>query len=1024
MASFIRGKQAGMQNDLSAGILPNLFTPAEQMRYGINSQITCLAYDPVQSLLAVGTGQSRFGRGTLYVFGQGRVHKIIRPKGGAALRQLQFSANRCVSLDAKSELAIWDLDTGARVAGSASAGPAVCMATDPMLDWAFLGLTNGDVVAFDLDRGRLSPFRVPNLWRLRDAGGGAAGAGSAGAGSGPAGVGRHRPASSLSAAVANNLVALQLHPRDAGQLLIGYATGAVLYSFKQNEALKYFEYTLPPGAPGGNGEGSDRQRRPRLTHALWHPSGTFFLTAHDDGSLVFWDPKDGRIVMARSLYDTRVDQPSPGRPSPRLLDPFVKIAWCCKKNPEDTALLIAGGLAVDAPETGLTFLELGPTPVYATSSWQVLSDHFRGKRQHLLPLPQGTTVAAFCLAPRTSPHYGGAHDPLAVFTLLDSGELLTLSFPSGYPISPTNQLHPSLSFVAPFVSTFALSTMSRDRWLGLTESRSRGELLLKGGAEASKPRRRYEGRNVLQTAHADGTVRLWDVGHGDEIENAAQLQVDVARALDRDRDVDVTALSLAAATGEFAAGTRTGEVVLFRWGTNRFFGKVPASSQLAPNPGGFSDISTRTEETLQDGLQPWLLYAMLQGPVCVLKVSDVGFVAAGSENGFLTIADLRGPTILFHGSTAEFAKGEKRSSFLGKHSSSSSASAQRDFPVAIEFAVLSLEGKSYSSLVCLVGTNLGKLVTFELLPAGGGYTAKAAGVTDLKDKIVAICPIVSESGAPASATGATVAGLRNGQHVNGSLVVATQSEVRIFRPPAAKGASKSFDDVFCYAAAVAHYELHGYALVGVFGDSTLRAYTLPGLKEIGRSPLLRNSFDPARLADTVVTGTGDVLGWSGPSELVVMSAWGRTGNDGENEHGDTLVNPALSVPPRPTISNLQWIAGTQYVSPTDLDLLVGGPDRPPSQRMISAAAEEARLARQGSGLGSGAGAQSRAGGSQEGWGQYLARQMNQRTERLNIVSDSLDSLQEQSQGWADDVSKFVSKQKRNLVLGAVKSKFG
>ncbi len=39
MTSFLRGKQAGMQNDLSAAILPRLFAPDEQTRYGINSQI-------------------------------------------------------------------------------------------------------------------------------------------------------------------------------------------------------------------------------------------------------------------------------------------------------------------------------------------------------------------------------------------------------------------------------------------------------------------------------------------------------------------------------------------------------------------------------------------------------------------------------------------------------------------------------------------------------------------------------------------------------------------------------------------------------------------------------------------------------------------------------------------------------------------------------------------------------------------------------------------------------------------------
>lgn len=36
---------------------------------------------------------------------------------------------------------------------------------------------------------------------------------------------------------------------------------------------------------------------------------------------------------------------------------------------------------------------------------------------------------------------------------------------------------------------------------------------------------------------------------------------------------------------------------------------------------------------------------------------------------------------------------------------------------------------------------------------------------------------------------------------------------------------------------------------------------------------------------------------------------------------DKLFNVEAAIPPRPTISNLQWIAGTQYVSPADMDLL-------------------------------------------------------------------------------------------------------
>jgi hypothetical protein len=36
---------------------------------------------------------------------------------------------------------------------------------------------------------------------------------------------------------------------------------------------------------------------------------------------------------------------------------------------------------------------------------------------------------------------------------------------------------------------------------------------------------------------------------------------------------------------------------------------------------------------------------------------------------------------------------------------------------------------------------------------------------------------------------------------------------------------------------------------------------------------------------------------------------------------DMLLNPELLIPPRPTISNMQWISGTQHVTVADMDLL-------------------------------------------------------------------------------------------------------
>lgn len=236
----------------------------------------------------------------------------------------------------------------------------------------------------------------------------------------------------------------------------------------------------------------------------------------------------------------------------------------------------------------------------------------------------------------------------------------------------------------------------------------------------------------------------------------------------------------------------------------------------------------------------------------------------------------------------------------------------------------------------------------------------------------------------------------------------------MFKPASSKGASRDFDDILCDSAAVAELELQGFAVVALFGDRTARAFSIPALKEIGKATL--PMIDSSRSTSAVVTQTGDIFAWTGPSELAVVHVWG-TGKPLQ-QSPDILINPKLECPPRPTISNLQWISGTQHVSPLDLDLLVGGPDRPPSKRMLDADAAERRAAAGGAGTIAAA-----AGSSQETWGSYLSRQLNERTEKLNIMGDNMDNLQQQSQGWADDVNKFIGKQKRNLVMGSIKSKF-
>lgn len=1000
MTHLLRGKQAGIQNDLSAGLDASFFKIDDIARFGVNSQVSCLAYDPVQSLLAVGTKKSQFGSGQIYIFGRNRIQVTLQlPTRGASVHTLQFCADKLVSLDTKHDISVFSLELKRLITSHSPPGAVTALCTDPMLDYAFLGMQTGDILAYDLDRESAAPFKIPLLWQEIE------------------------PRTRVS-----QIVSLQLHPRDVGTLLIGYTHGAAIYSFKANKALRFFQYEVPRGAPGGNGDPAavHTARRPKLTQAVWHPTGTFIMTGYEDSSIVFWDTlKDGRILMARTLADTNVATPGAGSGNVGgtmvVKEPLFKMAWCANgKDPDDTAILIAGGASSKAPQKGLCLYEMGRTPVYQTSRWEDLTAYFESpKHQRILPTPPGAEVISFCLIPRTSPHFNGAHDPIAVIAVMASGELLALTFPSGMPITPTNQLHVSLTYVHPFVKRVNIAQIGREKWLGLQERRQQGPPILRGGAESARHMRRYERRNIVQTAHADGTIRLWDPGYGDEIENDKVLQVDVGRAVGHSENVDVRQMSMAGESGELAVGMGSGELILFRWGVNRNAGRDPPPGQ--PNQGGaLTNVTDRVESSLSEGLVPFTLLDQQDGPVTAVRMSEIGFAAAGFEGGSIAVIDLRGPAIIFNASVHEASGGHSKSGLRRKMSGMSPTAgpgSKSEFATYMDFSIMTLEGEQYSSILLHVGTSLGRLATFKILPdPSGRFTVQYAGAVSLDNKVIHIAPINSENGDPARASQTAMAALRTGLKVNGALVAITPNSIHIFKPASSKGAHKSFDNYFCDAAGVVRYQDQSYSIVGLFGDGTARAYTIPSMKEIA-SVKAADILDVRRFSDAVITSTGNVLGFTGPSEMALINVWGT----GESlvRSQDKLFNPEALIPPRPTISNIEWISGTQYVTPADMDTLIGGANRPPSKRMIAQARADEEQRRQAG----------RSGGSSnvaqqdEGYWAYMQRQIQERTQGLGIVGDGMDNLEENSRGWMDDVNKFVDRQKRSAATSCKSNKF-
>jgi syntaxin-binding protein 5 len=163
----------------------------------------------------------------------------------------------------------------------------------------------------------------------------------------------------------------------------------------------------------------------------------------------------------------------------------------------------------------------------------------------------------------------------------------------------------------------------------------------------------------------------------------------------------------------------------------------------------------------------------------------------------------------------------------------------------------------------------------KIVPQNGGkYGVQPAGVVLVDDTVIRIAPLQIDTGATAYASQQIVANLRTGAKVNGVILVVTTRGVRIFKPPTGKGASKSFDNFICQSAAVTQSNEQGYALVTLGDDGYARAFSIPGLRELGA--LRMNSYlDPRRLSEAIITGTGDILGWVGPAETALLNVWGR-----------------------------------------------------------------------------------------------------------------------------------------------------
>lgn len=370
------------------------------------------------------------------------------------------------------------------------------------------------------------------------------------------------------------------------------------------------------------------------------------------------------------------------------------------------------------------------------------------------------------------------------------------------------------------------------------------------------------------------------------------------------------------------------------------------------------------------------------------------------------------------------------------------------------FAVLTLGEDDYSSIALIVGTSLGRIGSFKILPTEGGkgYTVDLVDSTSssFEDPVVDIIPINIETGALAPASQHAVLGLRSGAKVPGAVIAITRSEARIYRPPNGKGVHKAWNEqsLACTAAGLIEIEIYGVALVCAMLSGVAKVFSIPALKEVTELNLVgRGGVDVTKTEEMYILPTGDIVALSSPTCLITLSMFGTgkgqpiktttasdIGTSSKNPShvpADELYNPLTPCSPRPTISTLTWLSGTQHLTITDLDLLIGGPDRPaPKLRTeaLRAELEEQRhqadaQRQQGAGPSSGGGGVSQGGAASGGIWAGLQQSFNERTKHLNLVGESMDKLGDTTKGFSDEVARLVGQQKKKALWSGVKAKF-
>ncbi|KTW31251.1 uncharacterized protein T551_01323 [Pneumocystis jirovecii RU7] len=892
------------------------------LSYGISDGIRLATYDAVQSLLAVATLDSK-----IYIFKDKNIKVQYSLPKRIPILHLVLHGCYLIAIDSRNNLYSWSIDTASITPSVIYSirGYVTCVETDPCIDWLYIGLKDGTVDVWDIDRECISPYKIANLytarhekWREMNY--------------------NYAPSKSYLSPV----ICIRIHPRDVGTLLIGYPDGAVLYSIKKNAPVFFFELEIPQRIYETNSVGKVVVSRPKLTSFSWAPHGYHLVTSYQNGCFAFWSAKsDQRPLQVRTLDETEVDilledrLKNDSHSSVYARNPIFSILWSCNDDLENTSIFVVGGNINNEDSKELSILDFGQSPS-CSSSVNVFSQYYTAPKQHhVLSHFLSSNVVDICVFSKISQSYFGNYNTELIMLILASGEVELLKYPDGIFLNSLKSLPASLEWMSPRIRDLSLCCMSNNAFLS--------------GNERQQKILSYN--EVIATGHDNGIVRLYNVTRDHKLEKMHEIFL--GKVLNNSSDmIKVTITNLSEAS-ELIVGCEKGELIIynsFSFDKKKTFESdnfSQASKEFAKytieNSKSNSYMDDRSivslNNKIEDNSSQVSVFQIHRGSVISVKTSNIGLVACGYEFGTVILINTHKQAIIFQIELSE-VKSEKKKFSKKTKDFENDENYELEVALIFEFTIGKFKTNGEPAILFMIGTSTGRLIFYSIyFMSKNEFNIKYLGEFLFEnDSIINILSIHRNTLKPYIIYPNIFKDLKSNSVLENLILVVTKNSLKMFDSCFVEISRYLYGkSIQCVSANNIYREEIDPAVACVLNDKRVLLISLSNLSLI-TSINLPSSFSD-KLNKSIVTLAANIYLWVNETELSLFYLLGNGVRINEFSSG-VLYDDLKKVPQRPTISTWEWIIGTNYITIAELDLLIGGSNRPLPKKLLNSLAEQ------------------------------------------------------------------------------------